>query len=243
MYVDAFTYAFNLWAERMKNRAEVDNDNDNADFVNNNNDAEEQQQLDLVSIQRRKSRDKRKMTLILELVPPLVSVTTLVTATIWILHDSISDLQFLTSSQMDDDNNGNDDDENENDQDAADAGDDYSDVQPNTIVMMVFSSLNLLVDVINVFFFAKADHAFGYDTVEEDFHIDETTSTLETTFDNNNNNNNSSPTGSESNDQNSLDYHHPLPQSFANASEVAGDKKSRANLNMVRAASKNIYLI
>ena len=240
MYVDAFTYAFNLWAERMKNRAEVDNDNDNADFVNNN-DAEEQQQLDLVSIQRRKSRDKRKMTLILELVPPLVSVTTLVTATIWILHDSISDLQFLTSSQMDDDNNGNDDDENENDQDAADAGDDYSDVQPNTIVMMVFSSLNLLVDVINVFFFAKADHAFGYDTVEEDFHIDdETTSTLETTFDNNNK---SSPSGSESNDQNSLDYHHPLPQSFANASEVAGDKKSRANLNMVRAASKNIYLI
>uniref|UniRef100_A0A7S3QHS5 Uncharacterized protein n=1 Tax=Chaetoceros debilis TaxID=122233 RepID=A0A7S3QHS5_9STRA len=221
MYVDAFTYAFNLWAERMKSRVEVDNDN--ADFVNNN-DTEEQQQLDLVSIQRRKSRDKRKMTLILELVPPLVSVTTLVTATIWILHDSISDLQFLTSSQMDDDNNGNDDDENDQEAADADAGDNYSDVQPNTIVMMVFSSLNLLVDVINVFFFAKADHAFGYDTVEEDFHIDETTSTLETTFDNNNNN--SSPSGSESNNQNSLDYHHPLPQTFA---------KSGANLNMCSA--------
>jgi len=42
--------------------------------------------------------------------------------------------------------------------------------RPDVIVMFAFSSLNLVVDVVNIMFFKKGDYLFGFDTFEEDFH-------------------------------------------------------------------------
>ena len=39
--------------------------------------------------------------------------------------------------------------------------------QPNVIIMFAFSCLNLVVDAVNIMFFSKADHAFGYDTFDD----------------------------------------------------------------------------
>ena len=144
MAVDAFTYGFNLIAERMKGNPSYtipflkihryDDDNDN-DRISKRKLSDKQRE----HIQK---RCKRKQKLVLELVPPIISVTTLFIVTIIILHGSISVL-VLDSHR-----------------------DASQQTRPNVVVMFAFSLLNLVVDGVNILFFSKADHAFGYDTVE-----------------------------------------------------------------------------
>ena len=146
MAVDAFTYGFNLIAERMKGNPSYtipflkinrydDDDDDNDDRMSGRQLSEKQRE----HIQK---RCKRKQKLVLELVPPIISVTTLFFVTIIILHGSISVL-VLDSHR-----------------------DASQQTRPNVVIMFAFSLLNLVVDGVNILFFSKADHAFGYDTVE-----------------------------------------------------------------------------
>lgn len=161
MGVDAFTYGFNLIAERMKNRADVmvhsrmelemqaQRKNRHQESTTENEDGSLSVQEN-ADTEKKIQRAKRKLTLILELVPPLISVITLISVTAYILHEAVTLL--VLDSQRD-----------TNLQD-----------EPDVIIMFVFSFLNLVVDGINICFFSKADHAFGYDTFEDDIHRVET---------------------------------------------------------------------
>jgi hypothetical protein len=110
------TYLLNLCAERFKN----------APFSS--------QELQL-SLEKRQHKRKIKR-LYLELIPPLLSVSTLIAVTIATMRDA---LHTLLGDEVDDS-----------------AGDDEK-----VGVMLLFSSLNLLLDVVNVICFARADQAFG----------------------------------------------------------------------------------
>jgi len=137
MAVDAFTYGFNLFAEWMKNK--------NRSLT----------QVGLISpgIEKQNAiRSRQKMNLLLELIPPLISVITLVFVIIFILKKSIGTL-ILDSNRAKEEQG-----------------------KPNVIVMFSFSVGNLLLDFLNVFCFAKADHALGYNThiqLEEDEETEE----------------------------------------------------------------------
>lgn len=170
MGVDAFTYGFNLIAERMKNRADVliqsqmelemrtqEKKQQTSGMVEDEYEHEHEDAFELNTsiqddsdIERKAERAKRKLKLTLELVPPFISVVTLVACTAFILHESVA--MLVLDSQRD-----------INLQDS-----------PNVRIMFVFSFLNLVVDAVNIVFFSKADHAFGYDTFEEDVHQVET---------------------------------------------------------------------
>lgn len=108
MTVDAITYLFNYAAERIKHREITD----------------KEKQLDPEALFRR----RKFLTLYLELIPPLVSVSTLMAVTVVALKQAI---QVLT---------------------------DYDLVsnQPDVFIMLVFSALNLLLDGVNVSCFARA---------------------------------------------------------------------------------------
>jgi len=120
MMVDALTYLFNWYAERQKRAYSEVLAGDTV--------------TDVMILQYQKYR------LQLELVPPLISVSTLLVVTVFVLRTAIQvlilDITRDVSLQSD----------------------------PNVNLMMLFSFLNLLLDVLNVFCFAKAKHAFGYDT-------------------------------------------------------------------------------
>lgn len=170
MGVDAFTYGFNLIAERMKNRADVliqsqmelemrtlqSSEIGEDEYEHEHEDAFELNTSiqDDSDIERKADRAKRKLKLTLELVPPLISVVTLAAVTAFILHESVAVL--VLDSQRD-----------VNLQDS-----------PDVSIMFVFSFLNLVVDGVNIVFFSKADHAFGYDTFEEDVHEVETSDNI-----------------------------------------------------------------
>jgi Co/Zn/Cd efflux system component len=132
MFVDALTYLFNLVAERRKSCFEEEQCDGVVD-------------QDPVITCRMRQRAKRKMTLHLELVPPLVSVTSLIIVTAFVLRKAIRvlilDIYRDISKQGD----------------------------PNINLMLVFSCVNLALDFVNVFYFARANHLMGYDT-----HIEET---------------------------------------------------------------------
>lgn len=134
MAIDSFTYGFNLVAERMKNRIEA---HINYREQSSHNLTEEE-------FERRLERSKRKLTLQLEIVPPVVSVLTLVIVTSIILKESIDALQVDVKEEDEDPDN--------------------LQSNPNMNVMLVFSSLNLLVDLVNVLFFTKSDNVFGFQT-------------------------------------------------------------------------------
>eukprot|EP00594_Rhizosolenia_setigera_P011847 CAMPEP_0178968568 /NCGR_PEP_ID=MMETSP0789-20121207/18343_1 /TAXON_ID=3005 /ORGANISM="Rhizosolenia setigera, Strain CCMP 1694" /LENGTH=433 /DNA_ID=CAMNT_0020654545 /DNA_START=675 /DNA_END=1973 /DNA_ORIENTATION=- len=93
--------------------------------------------------ERRKQYTDRKTKLLLELIPPLISVTTLNIVTFFILKDAL--LSLASTSKAD----GEDDDE------------------PNLHLMMFFSCLNLLLDMLNVGCFARAKHLLGYITIQD----------------------------------------------------------------------------
>jgi hypothetical protein len=86
----------------------------------------------------------RKYTLQLEIVPPLLSVSALLVVTCVVLKKAISVLIL-------------------------DAKRDKSEqADPNIHLMMLFSVLNLMLDCLNVFCFASAKHALGYNTTPAD---------------------------------------------------------------------------
>jgi Co/Zn/Cd efflux system component len=115
MFVDALTYLFNLLAERLKHRPYTEK--------------EKRMPADLRHRQRRLTR------LYLELIPPFISVSTLLVVTIYALRDSMT---VLLGNQP---NNQAD--------------------SPDIMIMMIFSALNLGLDVVNVMCFARVDQAVG----------------------------------------------------------------------------------
>ena len=122
MMVDAFTYLFNLVAERIKKRP-IPTDDSVPDVV--------------------RKRQRRRKVLYLEIVPPLISVVTLIVVSVVVLADAVDTiLKRLT----DEDQNG---------------GVDNDDDLPNAWIMFLFSSANLALDVMNVTCFAKAK-SFGF---------------------------------------------------------------------------------
>lgn len=128
MFVDALTYLFNLVAERKKNH-----------FDETWQGTTEQ---DPERARRIRQRAKRKMILTMELIPPLISVTTLIIVTIFVLRKAIRVLILDVH------------------RDVSQQGD------PNVNLMLIFSSINLGLDFLNVFCFAKAKHLMGFETVE-----------------------------------------------------------------------------
>mmetsp|Transcript_12897 Transcript_12897/g.28500 ORF Transcript_12897/g.28500 Transcript_12897/m.28500 type:complete len:247 (-) Transcript_12897:83-823(-) len=113
MAVDALTYGFNLWAERQK-----------ANYA----DGDDEIRLD-PKIQFR----NRRCLLLLELIPPLFSVTTLIVVTVGIVQESWNTLSSKNPSEE----------------------------EPLAGVMLVFSIANLLLDFLNVGCFARAGYGFG----------------------------------------------------------------------------------
>lgn len=124
MSVDALTYLFNLWAERIKHRPYSD------------------EELKLPVAVREYQRELQR--LYLELVPPLLSVMTLILVTGYALRDA-----FRTLIGSDDDDDGEDDD-------------------VDVSIMLIFSGMNLLLDVVNVACFARANQAFGLSIIERE---------------------------------------------------------------------------
>mmetsp|Transcript_19135 Transcript_19135/g.28337 ORF Transcript_19135/g.28337 Transcript_19135/m.28337 type:complete len:467 (-) Transcript_19135:373-1773(-) len=127
MFVDALTYLFNLIAERRKSRFE--------EFYQEMETVE-----DPIRRKKIKQRARRKMVLRLEIVPPIVSVTTLVIVTTFVLKESITVLQLDTHRSR------------------SEQGD------PNVNLMLAFSCANLFLDLFNVCCFAGAQRLFGYET-------------------------------------------------------------------------------
>jgi hypothetical protein len=129
MMVDALTYLFNLVAERQK------------EIYASKLQQQYKFSFPMTSFTRNKMvLQYRKYTSQLELIPPLLSVSTLLLVTVLVLKESIHtlilDRQRDASLQSD----------------------------PNVDLMVIFSFFNLLLDVVNVGCFASANHALGYKT-------------------------------------------------------------------------------
>jgi Co/Zn/Cd efflux system component len=121
MIVDALTYLFNWVAERRKNHLDS-----------------------LVAGRSNPARTRRKLELQMEIIPPFVSVVTLVIVIVLVLRKSIHILlldRHRSRSQQ-----GN----------------------PNVGLMMIFSVLNLFLDALNVYCFAQASHLTGYSVSNSD---------------------------------------------------------------------------
>jgi Co/Zn/Cd efflux system component len=170
MAVDCFTYGFNLYAERKKQTLH--------------------ETVELGEGETRISWERRirKYKLQYESIPPLVSVVCLFLITSVILRQAIETITLAIEdtidttdlrhyrrmeyihifSHSDDLHYSN---FTRNQQDWVDgARDDYYEPSntegnpndPNVILMMIFSTINLFVDLYNVASFAKADHALGF---------------------------------------------------------------------------------
>ncbi len=126
MFVDALTYLFNLVAERKKNQF------DQTWQPCGGGGGEHAKRI--------RQRAKRKMVLSMELIPPLISVTTLIGITIVVTQKAVRVLVLDTH------------------RDVSLQGD------PNINLMLFFSTLNLGLDFLNVFCFAKAKHLMGFET-------------------------------------------------------------------------------
>lgn len=117
MTVDAITYLFNYGAERMKHRLQYGGIPDENEDDNNS--------------QSRTNDDKRELQrLLLELVPPSISATTLMIVTILTMSQSIHII--LSDSPKEN--------------------------PPDITIMLVFSALNLVLDGFNVLEFSRVDH-------------------------------------------------------------------------------------
>ena len=116
MLVDALTYLFNWVAERRKNHLD-----------------------DMVRGHANPMRSRRKLELHMEILPPLLSVATLIVVIVFVLRRSIRILLLDLHRSRNQQSN------------------------PNVGLMMVFSILNLFLDGLNVFCFAQAQHLMGYE--------------------------------------------------------------------------------
>ena len=121
MSVDALTYLFNMCAERIKKRPPT------------------QEEL-LLPLAVREHRIEMKR-LYLELIPPLISVSTLIVVTIMAVQDAIKTLFEESSGEEEDVSAG---------------------------LMLFFSGLNLGLDVLNVTCFARAHQAYGLQAVNDE---------------------------------------------------------------------------
>ncbi|GAX13531.1 hypothetical protein FisN_27Lh025 [Fistulifera solaris] len=128
MMVDSMTYLCNWLAEHRKNHF---------DWNGTTGDAA----VDSVRAQKLRERAYRKMVLQMEIVPPLVSVSTLLSVTTVVTYRAVLVLMQGVSS---------------------------SSRHPNLRLMMGFSLFNLGLDCLNVFCFARAKHLTGYSTTGED---------------------------------------------------------------------------
>jgi len=106
MYVDVVTYLFNYLAERLKH-----------------------------GHSGMSSRELRLHRLYMELIPPFISVTTLVGVTIVALQQAVRTLVQPPPSG--------------------------SNTQPDIQIMLLFSGLNMILDLLNVSCFARVDQAVG----------------------------------------------------------------------------------
>lgn len=120
MAVDALTYLFNLLAERVKHRPYTDYE----------------KSLPPAVLDYRRER----LRLYLELVPPLISVVTLMIVTIVATKDALESF--------------------------ADPKSDDEKVDVN--LMIIFSAANMVLDIVNVACFAKANQAFGLSAVKRE---------------------------------------------------------------------------
>ena len=134
MSVDAFTYLFNLIAERLKR-------NPNACCCCGGGGGAKHHKTPLTMEER---RHRRKLTrLYLEFFPPLISVTALTIVSYRGLRTSVNSILELTRSPI--------------------LGATYissaaKEEDPNVQLMLIFSGLNLLLDMLNVTCFAKTDN-------------------------------------------------------------------------------------
>ena len=126
MMVDALTYLFNLLAERQKAR-----------FRDELTEAKRRGDSRAFAAQ---SLECRKRTLQMELLPPVISVTTLLIVTGFVLRQAIKVLLLDRTRDVSEQKN------------------------PNVTLMLAFSCGNLVLDIVNVTCFAKAEHALGYNT-------------------------------------------------------------------------------
>lgn len=130
MIVDSLTYLFNWFAERRKRTFDQH-------YV-------EPLHLSPARARHVRHRAKRKVILQYEILPPLISVSTLVVVTAVVLRQALRvirlDMHRNVNLQSD----------------------------PNLNLMMMFSIVNLGLDGINFLCFARGGHLFGYDTTEED---------------------------------------------------------------------------
>lgn len=126
MAIDALTYAFNACAERFKTRPISEPESRLAPQV--------------------LSHKRELRRLYLELIPPLISVSALVTITILTLDEASTSLFH------------------------PDEADDNDEVVSITI-MLIFSAANLLLDLVNVTCFARADSAFGLNIMSHENEI------------------------------------------------------------------------
>ena len=141
MAVDAFTYAFNLIAERMKRKLKKASSQSEVTMVSGKTGDETSDEFtDDPKIKEIDERSRKKFNLYLEIIPPIVSVTTLIVVTIFVLKTAIETILLDEDRPISEQS------------------------EPNVILMFTFSTLNLLIDVTNVFCFAKAKRAFGYNT-------------------------------------------------------------------------------
>lgn len=118
MSVDALTYLFNLCAERIKHRPY------------------NEEEMALPAAVREYKREIRR--LYLEVIPPLISVSTLVVVTAYAIQDALRTLR---------------------------RPDDVPEEDVDVNIMMWFSGANLLLDFVNVACFARAHQAFGLTAV------------------------------------------------------------------------------
>lgn len=116
MLIDVVTYLFNYGAELMKH--------------SNKTSKNEQHSLKI-------------RQLYVELIPPLLSVTTLIIVTVMAMRDAFRKL--LLQPEVNDDNNQH----------------KISFASPDLRIMLIFSSMNLILDIINVTCFARVQQAIG----------------------------------------------------------------------------------
>lgn len=122
MSVDALTYLFNLWAERVKHRPYSEKEMNMSPAL--------------------RDLHRERLRLYMELIPPLISVVTLILVTVFALKDAFESLNSPEDSEDDVD----------------------------ISLMMIFSILNMLLDFVNVTCFARAHQAFGLSEMAKEHH-------------------------------------------------------------------------
>jgi Co/Zn/Cd efflux system component len=156
MIVDALTYLFNWFAEGRKRRFEEEHEKQ---VCHTNTDGEPASELsppDLAGesgafdasieaqrAQRVRHRTKRKMVLRLVVIPPIISVMALAAITVVVANRAVRALLLDLNRKKDQQS------------------------QPNVNMMLAFSLVNMFLDSVNLFCFARAKHLMGYSVIEE----------------------------------------------------------------------------